>query len=91
MIHLRASLEVQSDPVKRFALLFLHQEEANGGEEWNVEEVCLLLPMHSHYAFQQSLRLWGYQIRPQPVINGVLLDEAVDGASIRGEIGGVLV
>lgn len=47
--------------------------------------------MHSHYAFQQPLRLWSNQIRPQPVINGMLFDEAVNGAAIRGEIGGLPV
>lgn len=42
-------------PVKCLALLFLHQEEAYGGEEGNVEQVSLFLPINSHNTFQQPL------------------------------------
>lgn len=79
-------------PIKSFALLFLQQEEANGSEEGNIEKVGFLLPVDPHYyILQQPLRLWRNQIRPEPVVNRMLLDQAVHGTAVRGEVGCVSV
>lgn len=73
-------------------MLFLQQEEANGSKEGNVEKVGFLLPVDPHYyILQQPLRLWRNQIRPEPVVNRMLLDQAVHGTAVRSEVGGVSV
>lgn len=72
-------------------MLFFHEEEADSGEEGYVEQVSLLLSVNPNDTGQEPFRLGSNEIRPEPVINGMLFDETVNGTSIRGEIGGVSV
>lgn len=72
-------------------MLFFQEKEANSGEEGNIEQVSIFLPMNPNNAFQKSFRLRSNEISPKPVINGVLFDETVNGATVGGEIGGISV
>lgn len=51
---------MQSDPVKCFVLLLLEQEEADSREEWNVEQVSLLLTMNPNHILQDPFWLRSY-------------------------------
>lgn len=81
----------QSFPIKGFALLFFHEEKADSGEKGYVEQISVLLSVNPNDTVQEPLGLRSNEIRPEPVINGMLFDETVNGAAVRGEIGGVSV
>lgn len=81
----------QSFPIKGLALLFFHEEEADSSEERYVEQISLLLSVNPNDTIQEPLRLGSNEIRPKPVINRMLFDETVNGATVRGEIVGVSI
>lgn len=78
-------------PIKGLALLFFQEEKAYSGEERDVEQISFFLSMNPNNAFQQSLGFRSNKISPKPVINRMLFDETMNGATIRSEIGSVSI